>query len=78
MKSSFKGTVTSLSSMFPPEEAQKAAERVKDDIAEKHRELDTLHRFVDDNTALINLVHHLPEELHHQIMVSSPLFFLVL
>ncbi|KAJ0111190.1 hypothetical protein Patl1_02286 [Pistacia atlantica] len=35
-----KGTVTSLSSMFPAEDAQKAAKRVQDTITEKQQELD--------------------------------------
>ncbi|KAH9602699.1 hypothetical protein KSS87_018268 [Heliosperma pusillum] len=69
MEARGKGTVTSLSSLFPAEEAQKAAQRVKDNITEKYKELDNLHSFVNDNTNVINLVHRLPDELHHQIMV---------
>ncbi|KAK9748144.1 hypothetical protein RND81_02G038900 [Saponaria officinalis] len=69
MEARKKGTVTSLSSLFPAEEAQKAAQRVKDNIAEKHKELDNVNHFIDDNTSLINLVHRLPDELHHHIMV---------
>ncbi|XP_074277841.1 uncharacterized protein LOC141601445 isoform X2 [Silene latifolia] len=69
MEARGKGTVTSLSSLFPAEEAQKAAQRVKDNITEKYKELDNLHSFVNDNTSLINLVNRLPDELHHQIMV---------
>ncbi|KAL9239465.1 hypothetical protein vseg_013784 [Gypsophila vaccaria] len=69
MEARSKGTVTSLSSLFPVEEAQKAAQRVKDAIVEKRKELTNLDQFVDDNTSLINLVHRLPDELHHHIMV---------
>ncbi|XP_021759345.1 RNA polymerase II subunit 5-mediating protein homolog isoform X2 [Chenopodium quinoa] len=64
-----KGTVTSLSSMFPAEEAQKAANLVNDTISEKLKELDNLTSFVADNTNLINLVQRLPDELHHDIQV---------
>ncbi|KAH9792241.1 prefoldin chaperone subunit family protein [Citrus sinensis] len=49
-----KGTVTSISSMFPVDDVQKAAKRVQDAL---------------DNTNLINLIQKLPEELHHDIMV---------
>ncbi|GMG98577.1 hypothetical protein Nepgr_000417 [Nepenthes gracilis] len=64
-----KGTVTSLSSIFPAEEALKASKRVQDTIAEKQRELDSILHFVADNANLINLVQRLPDELHHDIMV---------
>ncbi|XP_031255327.1 RNA polymerase II subunit 5-mediating protein homolog isoform X2 [Pistacia vera] len=64
-----KGTVTSLSSMFPAEDAQKAAKRVQDTITEKQQELDRVNEFIADNTNLINFVQKLPEELHHDIMV---------
>lgn len=64
-----KGTVTSLSSMFPAEEAQKAADFVNNSILEKHKELDNLKGFVADNTNLINLVQRLPDQLHHHIQV---------
>ncbi|KAL7215941.1 hypothetical protein ACSBR1_027983 [Camellia fascicularis] len=64
-----KGTVTSLSSLFPPEEAHKASKLVQDTIADRHKDLDQLREFRDDNTSLINLVQKLPEELHHDIMV---------
>ncbi|KAL2935503.1 RNA polymerase II subunit 5-mediating protein-like protein [Bienertia sinuspersici] len=69
MTSRGKGTVTPLSSIFPTEEARKASQRVNDTILEKNKELDTLNQFIDENTNLINLVHRLPDELHHNIMV---------
>ncbi|KAF7822970.1 RNA polymerase II subunit 5-mediating protein-like protein [Senna tora] len=69
MEDAKKGTVTSLASIFPAEEAQKAAKRVEDTIAEKEKELDRLRGFIADNNNLINLVQKLPEELHHDIMV---------
>ena len=58
--------------MFPAEEARKASQRVQETISEKGKELDTLDSFIIDNTNLINLVQRLPDELHHQIMVSPP------
>ncbi|GLU06401.1 hypothetical protein SLE2022_234410 [Rubroshorea leprosula] len=64
-----KGTVTSLSSMFPVEEAQKAAKRVEEALEEKRKEKNRLNEFIADNTSLINLVQKLPDELHHDIMV---------
>ncbi|XP_054815244.1 uncharacterized protein LOC129315519 isoform X2 [Prosopis cineraria] len=64
-----KGTVTPLASLFPAEEAEKAAKRVHDTIVEKEKELDHLRGFIADNNNLINLVQKLPEELHHDIMV---------
>nr|XP_007132674.1 hypothetical protein PHAVU_011G115000g [Phaseolus vulgaris]ESW04668.1 hypothetical protein PHAVU_011G115000g [Phaseolus vulgaris] len=64
-----KGTVTSLASLFPVEEAQKAAKRVEEAIAGKHSELDCVRGFIADNNNLVNLVHKLPEELSHDIMV---------
>ncbi|OMO62769.1 Prefoldin subunit [Corchorus capsularis] len=51
-----KGTVTPLSSMFPIEEAQKAAKRVEEALSEKQSELNQLREFIADNTSLINLV----------------------
>ncbi|XP_030546394.1 RNA polymerase II subunit 5-mediating protein homolog isoform X2 [Rhodamnia argentea] len=69
MEEGAKGTVTSLASMFPADEAQKAAKRVQDTIAEKHQELDRVKGFIADNASLVNLVQKLPEELHHDIMV---------
>ncbi|KAG2397178.1 uncharacterized protein HKW66_Vig0145860 [Vigna angularis] len=64
-----KGTVTSLASLFPVEEAQKAAKRVEDAIADNRGELDRVRGFIADNNNLVNLVHKLPEELSHDIMV---------
>ncbi|XP_015953729.1 uncharacterized protein LOC107478108 [Arachis duranensis] len=69
MEETRRGTVTSLASLFPVGEAQKAANRVQYAIAEKRAELDRLLGFIDDNNNLINLVHKLPEELSHDIMV---------
>ncbi|KAK2651153.1 hypothetical protein Ddye_018642 [Dipteronia dyeriana] len=64
-----KGTVTPLSSMFPAEDAQRAAKRVEDALSEKQQELNQVKEFIADNSNLINLVQKLPEELHHDIMV---------
>ncbi|KAK4344653.1 hypothetical protein RND71_034829 [Anisodus tanguticus] len=69
MEESAKGTVTSLSSLFPAEEAQKASKRVQDTIADRRKQLDLLRDFVADNNSLINLVQLLPDQLHHDIMV---------
>ncbi|XP_062105985.1 uncharacterized protein LOC133817470 isoform X2 [Humulus lupulus] len=69
MEGSVKGTVTPLSSLFAAEEAQKAAKRVYDTIAEKRQELDRLRGFVSDNANLISTVQRLPDQLHHDIMV---------
>ncbi|KAK4714371.1 hypothetical protein R3W88_020278 [Solanum pinnatisectum] len=69
MAESVKGTVTSLSSLFPVEEAQKAAKRVEETILERQKQLDQLRDFAADNNTLINLVQRLPDELHHDIMV---------
>lgn len=71
MEDAGKGTVTSLASLFPAGEAQKAAKRVQDAIAEKEKELGRLQGFIADNNNLISLVQRLPEELHHDIMVLS-------
>ncbi|KAB2043470.1 hypothetical protein ES319_D01G019800v1 [Gossypium barbadense] len=68
-KSEVKGTVTSLSSMFPAEEVQKAAKMVEEKLSEKQNEMNQLKEFIADNTSLINLVQKLPDELHHDIMV---------
>ncbi|RZB75419.1 RNA polymerase II subunit 5-mediating protein-like isoform C [Glycine soja] len=68
-ESTKKGSVTSLASLFPVEEAQRAAKRVEDTIADKQSELDRLRGFATDNNSLINLVHKLPEQLSHDIMV---------
>ncbi|WOK96645.1 hypothetical protein Cni_G05352 [Canna indica] len=64
-----KGTVTPLGSLFPPEEVQKATKRVEEAIAERQSELGRLQGFVSDNTALIQFVRSLPNELSHDIMV---------
>ncbi|KAL9342897.1 hypothetical protein Peur_063328 [Populus x canadensis] len=64
-----KGTVTPLASMFPVNEAQKAAKRVEEKIGEKQKELDCIKEYVTENTNLINLVSRLPDELNHDIMV---------
>ncbi|KAL6506814.1 hypothetical protein OROHE_022251 [Orobanche hederae] len=64
-----KGTLTQLSSMFPPEEAQKASKRVQEAIGERQQQLNQLKCFTDDNSSLINLVQKLPDETHHNIMV---------
>lgn len=66
-----KGTVTSLAPLFPVDEAQKAAKRVEDAIADKRGELDRVRGFIADNNNLVNLVHKLPEELSHDIMVTN-------
>ncbi|KAK8706525.1 hypothetical protein V6N13_050086 [Hibiscus sabdariffa] len=68
-KPEVKGTVTPLSSMFPPEEVQKAAKLVEEKLSEKRNEMSQLKEFIADNTSLINLVQKLPDELHHDIMV---------
>ncbi|GMJ05529.1 hypothetical protein like AT1G03760 [Hibiscus trionum] len=68
-KPEVKGTVTSLSSMFPPEEVQKAAKMVEGKLSEKQNEMNQLKEFIADNASLINLVQKLPDELHHDIMV---------
>lgn len=67
-----KGTVTSLASLFPAQDARKAASRVQDAISEKQRELEQLRGFITDNDNLIKLVQKLPEELHHEVMVLLP------
>lgn len=64
-----KGTVTSLSSLFPPEETQKALDRVQNAILDRRKNLDQLKEFIAENTNLINVVQTLPNELHHDIMV---------
>ncbi|XP_077251811.1 uncharacterized protein LOC143891041 [Tasmannia lanceolata] len=64
-----KGTVTPLASIFPAQEALKAAKRVEESIAEREKEVESLQGFISDNTAIVNLVRRLPEELSHDIMV---------
>lgn len=73
-----KGTVTSLASLFPPEEAHKASKRVLDTIAEHERELHQLNQFISDNNNIIDLVQRIPEQLHHEIMVINSLKFVSL
>ncbi|KAK1405298.1 RNA polymerase II subunit 5-mediating protein-like [Heracleum sosnowskyi] len=68
-KTEKKGTVTSLASLFPPEEARKASQRVLDTIAEHEKELNQLNEFISDNNSIIDLVQRIPEQLHHDIMV---------
>ncbi|OMP08956.1 Prefoldin subunit [Corchorus olitorius] len=74
-KPEVKGTVTPLSSIFPMEEAQKAAKRVEEALSEKHSELNQLREFIADNTSLINLVQKLPDELHHDVPFGKAAFF---
>ncbi|XP_059283344.1 uncharacterized protein LOC132036945 isoform X5 [Lycium ferocissimum] len=69
MEEQVKGTVTSLSSIFPVEEAQKASKRVEETLSERQLQLNQLRDFVNDNNTLINLVQQLPDQLHHDIMV---------
>ncbi|KAK7281738.1 hypothetical protein RIF29_09981 [Crotalaria pallida] len=69
MQDTKKGTVTSLASVFPIEEAHKAVKRVQHTIADKQSQLDKLRGFVSDNNNLINLVLKLPDQLSHDIMV---------
>lgn len=66
-----KGTVTSLSSIFPVEEATKVQKRVAGAIEDRNKDLDSLSQFADQNTSLINLVKRLPDELAHDIMVPT-------
>ena len=72
-KAEKKGTVTSLASLFPPDEARKASQRVLDTLVEHERELHQLNQFVSDNNNVIDLVQRLPEQLHHDIMVINSL-----
>ncbi|XP_009395179.1 uncharacterized protein LOC103980466 isoform X2 [Musa acuminata AAA Group] len=69
MEAAARGTITSLETLFPPDEAQKAARRVEEAIADRRNELLRVQGFVSDNSSLINLVRTLPEELSHDIMV---------
>ncbi|CAL9083218.1 unnamed protein product [Musa textilis] len=72
-----RGTITSLETLFPPDEAQKAARRVEEAIADRRNELRRVQGFFSDNSSFINLVRTLPEELSHDIMVpfGSAAFF---
>lgn len=72
-----KGTVTSLASVFPVDQAHKAAKGVEDAIADKHNVLDHVRGFIADNNNLINLVHKLPEQLSHDVMVTVKPYFLL-
>ncbi|KAI3742961.1 hypothetical protein L1987_60660 [Smallanthus sonchifolius] len=65
-----KGTVTSLSSVFTPEDAQKASVRVQEKISERQKEVQQLQAFLNDNTSPVNLVKKLPDQLHHNIMAK--------
>ncbi|KAJ0822819.1 putative prefoldin alpha [Helianthus annuus] len=69
-----KGTVTSLSSIFAPEDAQKASVHVQEVISERQKEVQQLQAFLNDNTSLVNLVKKLPDQLHHDIMASLHCF----
>eukprot|EP00257_Ricinus_communis_P015907 XP_015573916.1 unconventional prefoldin RPB5 interactor 1 [Ricinus communis] len=69
MEESRKGTVTSFASIFPVNEAHKAAKRVEEAISEKQNELVSLNQFIADNNNLINLITRLPDQLHHDVMV---------
>ncbi|XP_071739557.1 uncharacterized protein [Rutidosis leptorrhynchoides] len=69
MEEHVKGTVTSLSSVFAPEDAQKASVRVQETILERQKQIQQLQSFLNDNNNLINLVKKLPDQLHHDIMV---------
>lgn len=74
MSNSVKGTVTSLSSLYSPEDAQKASVRVQETIAEHQKNIQQLQTFLNENNSLINLVKKLPDKLNHDIMAS--IFFL--
>ncbi|KAL4586294.1 hypothetical protein LXL04_010930 [Taraxacum kok-saghyz] len=67
-----KGTVTSLSSIYSPEDSQKASVRVQETISERQKEVQQLQTFLNDNTNLVNLVKKLPDQLHHDIMANHP------
>ncbi|XP_010556842.1 PREDICTED: RNA polymerase II subunit 5-mediating protein homolog isoform X2 [Tarenaya hassleriana] len=69
MEAPAKGTVTPLASMFPEDEARKAAKRVEEKIGEKQNEMNRLDQFGVDNANLINLVKKLPDQLNHDVMV---------
>ncbi|KAJ0450182.1 putative prefoldin alpha [Helianthus annuus] len=70
-----KGTVTSLSSIFAPEDAQKASVHVQEVISQRHKEVQQLQAFLNDNTSLVNLVKKLPDQLHHDIMAIICYYF---
>ncbi|XP_035840062.1 RNA polymerase II subunit 5-mediating protein homolog isoform X2 [Helianthus annuus] len=64
-----KGTVTSLSSIFAPDDALKASVHVQEVISQRQKEVQQLQAFLNDNTSLVNLLKKLPDQLHHDIMV---------
>ncbi|XXG46432.1 hypothetical protein AAC387_Pa02g1282 [Persea americana] len=64
-----KGTVKPLASLISVEEAQKAAKRVHEAIAEREKEASYIERFITENNNLFKLVHTLPDQLSHHIMV---------
>ncbi|XP_078448037.1 prefoldin chaperone subunit family protein isoform X1 [Wolffia australiana] len=64
-----RGSVTPLSSIYPAEEAHKAAKRVQNAIVDRQKELQRLSQFSSENKNLINLAQSLPDELSHEIMV---------
>ncbi|XP_039138974.1 RNA polymerase II subunit 5-mediating protein homolog isoform X2 [Dioscorea cayenensis subsp. rotundata] len=64
-----KGTVTPFDSVFSPAAVREAAAKVHDSIADHQKDLARVQGFISDNTNLINLVRHLPDELSHDIMV---------
>lgn len=78
MEEHVKGTVTSLSSVFAPEDAQKASVRVQETILERQKQIQQLQSFLNDNNNLINLVKKLPDQLHHDIMASFLLLYSVI
>ncbi|XP_078448041.1 prefoldin chaperone subunit family protein isoform X2 [Wolffia australiana] len=65
-----RGSVTPLSSIYPAEEAHKAAKRVQNAIVDRQKELQRLSQFSSENKNLINLAQSLPDELSHEIMVT--------
>ncbi|GKA50435.1 RNA polymerase II subunit 5-mediating protein homolog isoform X1 [Tanacetum coccineum] len=70
MSNSVKGTVTSLSSLYSPQDTQKASLRVQETISEHHKNIQQLQTFLNENNILINLVKKLPDKLNHDIMAS--------
>ncbi|KAG6510343.1 hypothetical protein ZIOFF_028353 [Zingiber officinale] len=66
-----KGMITPLRSLFSPEEARKAAQRVEGAVVQRRSEFRRLQGFVSENSALISLVRSLPDELSHEIMARE-------
>lgn len=64
-----KGTVKPLASLISVEEAQNAAKRVHEAIEEREKEASYIERFITENNNLFKLVHTLPDQLSHPIMV---------